>query len=183
MHLCRSWLLLGVCASALLPAAGRAMTVYKWTDAQGVVHYSDQPVEGAEKIVTSSGAGHNGILGDSAPNAAKPAADGTKKTLADTQISISSPTPDQTFVGNDPIQVRLSMNPALKAGQQVSWTLNGAPQGGEAPDSMELTLADLARGTYTVAATVTDTTTGETKSADPVTFNVVRPTLLSPQHK
>jgi hypothetical protein len=182
MHLCRSWLSLGVCAAALLPTAGPAMTVYKWTDAQGVVHYSDQPVEGAEKIVTSSGAGHNGILGDSAPNASKPAADSAKKTLAETQISISSPAPDQTFVGNDPIEARLSMNPALKAGQQVAWTLNGAPQS-TAPDALELTLSDLARGTYTVGATVTDTTTGESKSADPVTFNVVRPTLLSPQHK
>jgi hypothetical protein len=182
MHLCRSWLLLGVCAAALLPAAGGAMTVYKWTDAQGVVHYSDQPVDGAQKIVTSGGAGHNGIMADSTPSAAKPPAE-AKKTLADTRISIASPAPDQTFVGNDPIQVRLSMNPSLQPGQQVAWTLNGAAQSQAPPDSMELTLTDLARGVYTVEATVTDTATGESKSADPVTFNVVRPSVLSPQHK
>jgi hypothetical protein len=182
MHLCRSWVLFGVWAVALAPISGQALTVYKWTDAQGVVHYSDQPVEGAEKIVVSSDSGRNGILNGSTPAAAKAPADAKKPALAETQISIASPAPDQTFVGNDPIQVRLSISPALKPGQEVTWTLNGAQQN-QAPDATEFALADLARGTYTIGATVTDATTGETKSADPVTFNVVRPTLLSPQHK
>jgi len=31
----------------MAPAA-HALVVYKWTDAQGVVHFSDQPVPGAE---------------------------------------------------------------------------------------------------------------------------------------
>ena len=36
--------------------------IYKWIDADGVVHFSDQPVPGAEKIVTSSPT-NNGIGG------------------------------------------------------------------------------------------------------------------------
>ena len=32
-----------------------AAVIYKWTDADGVVHFSDQAVPGAEKILTSSG--------------------------------------------------------------------------------------------------------------------------------
>jgi uncharacterized protein DUF4124 len=182
MHLCRSWVLFGVWAALLAPISAQAMTVYKWTDAQGVVHFSDQPVEGAEKIITSSGPGHNGILTESAPSSAKPPTDTKKQTLADTQVSISSPGPDQTFTGNEPVQVHLSMSPALKPGQQVTWTLNGAQQS-QPPDAVEFALTDLARGTYTIEATVTDAGTGESKSADPVTFNVVRTSLLSPQHK
>jgi Domain of unknown function (DUF4124) len=182
MHLCRSWVLFGAWAAALAPVSGQAMTVYKWTDAQGVVHYSDQPVDGAEQIITSSGPAHNGILGEPASNPTKPPDSAKKQALADTQVSISSPTPDQTFVGNDPIPVRLSMSPSLKAGQQVTWTLNGAQQS-QAPDATEFVLTDLGRGTYTIEATVTDTSTGEVKSAAPVTFNVVRPSVLLPQHK
>jgi hypothetical protein len=39
------------------------------------------------------------------------------------------------------------------------------------------------RGSYTLGATVADPSSGESKSAEPVTFNVLRPSLLSPQHK
>src|ERR1700733_1931752 len=63
MHPCRSWILVGACASWLVPFAAQALVVYKWTDAQGVVHLSDQPVPGAEKVFTSSAPGHAGILG------------------------------------------------------------------------------------------------------------------------
>jgi hypothetical protein len=66
---------------------------------------------------------------------------------------------------------------------QVVWLLNGAQVQGQAPDAIEFALNDLSRGTYTIEATVTDVATGESKAADPVTFNVMRPSLLSPQHK
>jgi hypothetical protein len=183
MHRCRSWILFGVWAACLAPMSGSAMTVYKWTDAQGVVHFSDQPVEGAEKIVTSSGPGHNGIMAESTPTTpAKPETQ-KKKTLADAQISISSPSQEQTFTGGESVPVRLSMTPELRQGQQITWSLNGAQIQGQAPDAVEFTLTDLARGVYTIEATVTDTATGEAKSTDPVTFNVMRPSVLSPQHK
>jgi hypothetical protein len=182
MHRCRSWILLGAWAACLAPMSGPAMTVYKWTDAQGVVHFSDQPVEGAEKIITSSGPGHNGIMAESTPTPAKPETK-KKQTLADAQINISSPSPEQTFTGGENVPVRLSMTPALGPGQQITWTLNGAQVQNQAPDALEITLPDLARGVYTVEATVSDPATGESKSTDPVTFNVLRPSVLSPQHK
>jgi hypothetical protein len=63
--------------------------------------------------------------------------------------------------------------------------LNGAPVS-EGADSMSFTLPQAltaGRGGYTLGATLTDTLSGESKSADPVTFNVLRPSMLSPQHK
>jgi hypothetical protein len=54
---------------------------------------------------------------------------------------------------------------------------------GQSSNATQLTLPDLPRGTYTLAATVSDSVSGESISADPVTFNVVRPSVLSPQHK
>jgi hypothetical protein len=184
MHLCRSWVVFGLWAASLAPLSAQAMVVYKWTDAQGVVHFSDQPVDGAEKIITSSGSNHNGVLNDPAP--AVQSSDKQKSkdtTLASATISIASPGSQQTFTGNEPVPVRLSVSPALKASMQVVWTLNGTQVQGQAPDAVEFALTDLARGTYTIEATVTDVATGESKSADPITFNVMRPSLLSPQHK
>jgi len=40
-------------AACIISLAAHA-EVYKWTDAQGRVHYSDQPVEGNRKVETAS---------------------------------------------------------------------------------------------------------------------------------
>jgi hypothetical protein len=184
MHPRRSWILVGACALWLVPFAAQGIVVYKWTDAQGVVHFSDQPVPGAEKIVTTSAPEHAGILGQTAsgPAAASPKPK-TDKTLAAAKIAIASPAPEQTFSGGESVPVSLSADPDLKPSWTVVWTLNGAQVQGQPPTATSFTLTDLARGVYTIEATVTDASTGESKSADAVTFNVLRPSLLSPQHK
>jgi len=186
MRLCRSWLALGLVSVLSAPLLSRAAVVYKWTDADGVVHFSDQPVDGAEKIITSSGSTH-GILTGPAPSGA-PAQDKPKAvTLADTQVSIVSPAREQTFSGAETVTAALSVEPAPKPARPISitWTLNGAPVS-EGADAMSFALPPeltTARGGYTLGATLTDTVSGESKSADPVTFNVLRPSTLSPQHK
>jgi len=160
------------------------MVVYKWTDADGVVHFSDQPVEGAEKITTGTGTATRGILSQRAPNAVvsaeKPK---TKGALDYTQFAITSPAPEQTFSGDQQVNVNLALDPALKTGQTVSWSLNGVQVADQPPDAVRFTLTDLARGNYTLTATVADPASGQTRSADPVTFNVLRPSTLSPQHR
>jgi Domain of unknown function (DUF4124) len=184
MHPCRSWILVGACATGLVPFAAQALVVYKWTDAQGVVHFSDQPVPGAEKVFTSSAPEHAGILGQTTAGGATPQTKPkTDKTLATATVAIVSPAPEQTFTGEQSVPVSLSVEGELKPSWTVAWTLNGAQVQGQAPTATSFTLTDLARGVYTIEATVTDAATGETKSADAVTFNVVRPSLLSPQHK
>ena len=50
MHPRRLWIVLGL----LTAVAAQSAVIYKWTDANGVVHYSDQPVPGAEKIITAA---------------------------------------------------------------------------------------------------------------------------------
>jgi len=161
MHLCRSWILVGAWGSGLVPLAASALVVYKWTDAQGVVHYSDQPTPGAEKVFTSSAPEHAGILGQtaagpsSAPTPQKP-----PTALSSAKVAISSPAPQQTFSGGESVPVALSITPDIKPSWTVAWSLNG-----------------------TIEATVTDPGTGESKAAEAVTFNVIRPSVLSPQHK
>jgi hypothetical protein len=185
MRLCRTWLALGLVPILSAPLALRAAVVYKWIDTDGVVHFSDQPVEGAERIETSSGSNH-GVLSDPAPNNTAQAAP-KAATVADIQVSITSPAREQTFSGEDSVTAALSVEPAPKPGHpfSVTWTLNGAPVI-EGADAMFFTLPPAlttARGIYTLGATYTDPESGQTKSADPVTFNVLRPSTLSPQHK
>jgi len=182
MHLLRLWFALGLVAAC----AANAAVIYKWTDADGVVHYSDQAVPGAEKIVTSSSPS-NGI-GVGTRAAAAAAATGRKaptstSRLEYTSFAIESPAKEQVFYGDEIIPVRLRLDPDLKANQTIGWYLNGSPLTDQAPTSRSFTLQSLSRGTYQISATLTDTVTGETQNSEGVTFFVRQPSELSPQHR
>jgi hypothetical protein len=166
---------------ALVGFASQAAVIYKWTDADGVVHYSDQAVPGAEKIVTagtSTYSGTDSVRGLSSNNTAvkKPSAPAGFQ-----QLNIGSPRSEQTFFGDEPVPVSLIAVPSLHEGQSVSWTLNGAALE-QSPTATSFALQSLARGTYSIGATVTDAG-GETYSVAAVTFYVRQPSELSPQHR
>jgi hypothetical protein len=178
MHPWRPWILL----AALASFAGQAAVVYKWTDSDGVVHFSDQPVPGAEKIYT--GASNTAVSVPTGQNAGSTA--DTEKTagaLDYAEFSIASPSPEQTFFGDNPINANLALSPSLKAGQIVTWHLNGTEVTDQGATATAITLPHLDRGTYSIGATVTDPATGQSRSTNEVTFYVRQPSELSPQHQ
>lgn len=158
--------------------------VYKWTDSSGLVHYSDQPVPGAEKIITSGGS-LNGMASASpagataGASAQKPAVPGS----AYNRFAITSPAPDQTFFGDETIGVHLALEPDLKPDQSITWHLNGKELEDQGTSATQFTLPRLERGTYVIAATITDQKTGSSQTTDSVNFFVRQPSELSPQHK
>jgi Domain of unknown function (DUF4124) len=158
----------------------QAAVIYKWVDADGVVHYSDQSSPGAEKIVTSapttpsgSSARNAGALGASPQRAAQ-------SGLNYTEFSITSPSPEQTFFGDDVVAVHLNLNPSLRPNQAITWHLNGQ-QLDFPPNAVSFALPRLDRGTYALAATITDQQTSESQTSNSVTFFVRQPSSLSPQ--
>ena len=165
--------------AGLAAFGGQAAVVYKWTDADGVVHYSDQSVPGAEKIYTAGGS--TSSRGAAANSDSSPTA-GTKKdaALGYATFAIISPTPEQTFFGDEVVAVNLSLEPALKPEQTITWHLNGKEL--EEAGS-HFALPHLDRGAYVIAATITDQPSGESRTSDSVTFYVRQPSELSPQHK
>ena len=178
MHLLRLWFALGLVAACVADAA----VVYKWTDADGVVHYSDQPVPGAEKITTSSSSSNGiGVGAARGPSVAAPAKKAPSR-IEYTSFAIESPAKEQVFFGDDLIPVRLRLDPELKPNQTIGWYLNGSPLTDQSPTSHSFTLQSLPRGTYQISATITDTVTGESQNSD-VTFYVRQPSELSPQHR
>jgi hypothetical protein len=178
MHLWRQWLSLAALA-ALATVTASATTVYRWTDADGVVHFSDQPAPGAEKVAI----GPVKLYGT--PTTSAPA-QAPKKTvtpakpprLGYTSIVISSPTSEKTFF-NEPVPVSLLVLPGLRDGDAITWYLNGAVQ---EEKGASFTFDHLDRGAYSLYATITDTNTQESTSTDPVTFYVREASVLSPQY-
>ncbi len=172
--------------AALAAFAGNAAVIYKWTDSDGVVHFSDQPVPGAQKITTSSS---EGTGASTAPRAAAPmdsgAPDGQKQPpgLGYTQFAVTSPVPDQTFFGDELISVSLTLIPDLKPNHVVTWRLNGRQIDDQGPNTTQFNLPRLDRGTYAIAATITDSQSGESQSTESVTFFVRQPSALSPTHQ
>src|SRR6202011_5773021 len=160
----RPWIVL----ASLAAFAGQAAVVYKWTDSDGVVHYSDQPVPGAEKIFTASSPTPGGSVSSARP--ASPVGSPPKKFVAPglnyNQFSITSPLPDQTFFGDDVIGVHLALVPGLKPDQTITWHLNGKQLDDQGPAATQFTLPHLDRGTYAIAATITDQKSGEALSTD-----------------
>jgi hypothetical protein len=165
-------------ALALLVAcSAQAAVVYKWVDADGVVHFSDQPAPGSEKILTSA-APHVGTV------AVSPPATGSQPRQTPNAppavFAIVSPNAEQTFV-NEPVPVRLDFQPGPTGGQLLTWKLNG--QTLTEQTGLQFTLPNLPRGAYNLSATLVDPSTQETVSSASVSFYVQQPSLLSPQHK
>lgn len=175
MHPRQTWLAIGLLAAFTVQAA----VIYRWVDADGVVHYSDQSSPGAEKIVTAapnlsaSGGARNATTASVAP--LRPGQGG----LNYTDFSITSPSPEQTFFGDDVVAVHLNLSPALRPNQTITWHLNGK-QLDYPPNAVSFALPRLDRGTYALAATITDQQTSESQTSNSVTFFVRQPSALSP---
>lgn len=176
MHL---WRFLLASASLAAFAAG-ATVVYKWTDSDGVVHFSDQPEPGSEKIVTA-GPATSGVNPGAPSHGNLPRQQAAPNGVI-TAVSIESPAKEQVFFNDDVVPLRLHVEPGLMPGQTVTWTLNGKTLTDPGPQAVTYALPTLARGTYVVGASVTDGT-GASQSADSVTFYVKQPSELAPQHK
>jgi hypothetical protein len=176
MHPWRPWIVL----ASLAAFAGQAAVVYKWTDADGVVHYSDQAVPGAQKIYTATST----TAGSSSTAAASDAHGGVAPKVASalgyTQFSITSPVAEQSFFGDEVVGVHLALEPELKADQTITWHLNGKELE-QSPTATQFGLPRLDRGTYILAATVTDQGSGESRTSDSVTFYVRQPSELGPR--
>ncbi len=169
---------LGVMLS-LAASASCAATVYKWTDAAGVVHFSDQPEPGSEKIITNGGPARSAAptTAPAPPAPQKPAVPlKPSVALGYTTLAIASPTPGQTFVATA-VPVRLALDPVMKPNHILTWSLNGSAL----PDTeQQFALENLPRGAYSLTATISDPATQESYSTDPVDFFVRQPSILAP---
>jgi hypothetical protein len=174
MHPRQSWLAL----SLLTGLSVQAAVIYRWVDSDGVVHYSDQQSPGAERIVTS--APNTAASGPRAAAAAQAPRKASSSSLNYAEFTITSPTPEQTFLGDDPIAVHLNLSPGLKTGHSIAWHVSGKQLDGQA-DAVSFVMPRLDRGTYLLMATITDQQTGESQSSNSVTFFVRQPSALAPQ--
>ena len=165
---------------ALAAPAFAGQTVYKWVDEKGVTHFSDQPVNGAEKVELSSGPSRSS---EAASSYSPPARQDTttQKGPAYGRFVVESPQQDESIVNTGgAVRVSLASSPALGSGHVVALYLDGARVEDFAPTAMSHDFSNMPRGTHTVKAIVS-TIQGKALQETPlVTFHVRQESAARP---
>jgi Domain of unknown function (DUF4124) len=180
-------LLLIGCATLALSQTGMAAETWKWKDANGVVHYSDRPVAGAERVDVvapkpSSSAPKPATAAPRAVTNADP--DQPARQPANqaaivpyTRCVITAPDNDETFNAVNSVTVEVLLEPALQTGHRIEVLLNGSVVQDWPQDAMGHTLKNLDRGSYTISARVLDGFGGAVCSGPTINFYVHLPTV------
>jgi len=162
---------------ALACTVAVAATVYKWVDEQGVVHYSDQPHENAQKVELKAPQTY------SSPKTSAPAprpAPARKSAPVYQGCSISEPASEQAYLNTDTVTAGVSVLPAVRPGDTVVVTLDGSPVPGVPANGGQFSITPVDRGTHSIQMVVKDTDGTTVCSSAPVTFYVRQPSLQSP---
>ncbi len=144
----------------LLAADGLSAEAYKWTDEDGVVHFSDKPQPGAEKVELAVSSTGRTTTTNTSRNTTQTAddADGTE-TIAPfsyKSLEIASPVADETLWNIEGVlSVSLALSPSLRPGHQVRVYFDGEPQ---LVRTANFQLEEVYRGTHNLQVEVVDET-------------------------
>ena len=169
-----SFLLLGCALTA------GAAEIWRWTDANGVVHYSDNPAPGAERISISAAPKPSG---SGPPPEAPPQVaqrEPQSRAFSYTSCAVSSPASDETFQGVQAIPVQLEVQPGMQAGHRVHVYVDGVRSTDWPEEALSHTFPEVFRGSHTLQARIVDAAGTVLCTTPPLTFHLRQPGLLSP---
>jgi len=143
----------------LLAVNAALADAYKWTDEDGVVHYSDRPEPGSERIdlgaATRSGP-RSPAAAAPGPSPGEEASNAGDKPFAYTSLEISAPAPEETLWNIEGIlNVSLALNPALQPNHEVRVYFDGVAR---TVEGTNFQLEEVYRGVHNIQAEVLDET-------------------------
>jgi hypothetical protein len=177
------WALTGLLAAALVaPGLAHAQAqLHRWVDEKGVVHWSDRPRPGSEKVEVPAAQGFPAPATPPRPVAAPTAGRGTAAPeAAYTRIEILSPRQDEAIVNTgNTVDVSALLEPALSDGHRTWFVLNGQRLEDVSPAAVSTTLR-VDRGSHTLQLQVEDQR-GEIVAQSPsVVFHVRQNSIAQP---
>ena len=130
---------------------------YKWTDEEGVVHYSDRPQEGAEQIQLPS----DGIRPRPAPTPVASATAGAAGDEAEESgpfryesLTIGAPLAEETLWNIEGVlNVTLNVQPALQTGHRIRIYFDGTPR---MVNRTSFQIDEVYRGVHNIQAEIVD---------------------------
>jgi hypothetical protein len=171
-----------VMVAVLAAVAARATEVYRWVDASGQAHYSDQWRPGAEKIrIEVDDAPPDAASAARASNPAPAGEAGETRAPAGSRyqsLEIVSPAQEEVLWNIEgQLRVALQVNPDLQPGHGLRLYLDGQDQD-IPPGSTSAQLTEVFRGVHTLKAEVVNEA-GEVLIESPPTTFVVRQTSIA----
>ena len=166
-------------AVGLLAAAAYATEVYRWVDDQGQVHFSDRPMEGAERVEVRP----QGELGtpEFEPRRNRSVAvEESEEPFRYRSLEILSPTQEEVLWNIEgQLDVSMRLEPRLQQGHSVELLLDGQPVEGLQPGSMQARLSEVYRGVHVLTANVRDRNGQLLIESQPRTFAVQQTSILN----
>lgn len=162
--------------SAVLALGGAE--VFRWVDADGVVHYSDRPRAGAERLVIESAPATR--LAPASPTAPRPVID-EQGYLPYRSLAIASPEQDEVLWNIEgQLDVAVTVDPPLQAGHTLQLYLDGQPAAMLGPGRSGTRLSEVYRGAHTLEAEVLDPAGASLFRSSPLSFSVRQTSLENP---
>jgi hypothetical protein len=163
------------CAAAL--AGNGTTTVYKWVDAQGVVHYSDQPHPNAQKLEIQ---GAQTFAAPAAPlTPSEPTSEeAPSRRAAYRSCEIASPRDQQMLMNVYRATVVVRTSPRLRRGDGVRLFIDGK----QVPGSGTTYSVPVFRGQHSAQAMIEDMTGQIVCETSTVTFYVHQPSIQNPHN-
>jgi hypothetical protein len=161
-----------LCATAL--ADNGTTTVYKWVDAQGVVHYSDQPHPNAQKLEVRGAQTFSSL--PLPPSSSSPAPETQPAGPAYDSCTIAQPADQQMLMNVYNTTAVVQTSPPLRPGDQIHLFVDGKQiQGSSTSFSFPVV-----RGQHSVQAVIEDSTGQIVCETSSVTFFVHQPSIQNP---
>jgi hypothetical protein len=130
---------------------------WKWVDSDGVVQYSDVPVEGAELVDISEYSRQTGArISRSTPTTATPTQTTAQAPFRYESITISSPAAEETLWNIEGVlSVSVSLSPGLQSGHRVRAYFDGQER---MVPGTSFTIDEVYRGVHNLQVEVIDAT-------------------------
>ncbi len=169
-----SFLLVAIALPAL------AADAWRWKDDKGVVHYSDTPVPGAERIAMP-----DSVPGSNTGSTTQPVQPPPPEPAAFkySECIVRAPGNDQTFNAVNQVTASLSLSPALLPDHRIQVILDELVYPAWPARSLAFTLKDIYRGTHTLAVRVVDAEDKPVCTGPAISFHVRQPSLLAPNRQ
>lgn len=176
------WICLALLLTFSMNAA--ATELWRWVDEDGVVHYSDRPHPGAERIELQKVQSFTPppmAAREAQPEDGVPSQDEGGPPY--TGLRVVSPAEGETLwnIGTE-LSVELALQPALRTGHTLRVHLDGdriveLPRG-----QTRITVNEVYRGEHRLRASVVDDQGRELVSSDPVVFFVQQASIQNPNN-
>jgi hypothetical protein len=165
---------LGLLSATALADNGGTTTVYKWVDAQGIVHYSDQPHPNAQKLEVRGAQTFSALpmpqSSSAAPQPTQPSGP------AYDSCAVTQPTDQQMLMNVYQATAVIQTSPQLRPGDQVRLFVDGKQITGS---STSFTFP-VNRGQHSVQAVIQDNVGQIVCETSTITFFVHQPSVQNP---